>query len=175
MEQFFQVNMSTLCVIYLSHLSHYLSLTSPLYVHFTWPMPPGPYRATTCRGRELWITDILFWPHKDMESLPWWVIARCRGPPPRQHKPVRRYTLSTHPFILTRRIWNDDYGGQMIFGDLVGLKLSVICLTGEEKPHPGNLSRPGIEPGPAAWQERILSLAPQRWTDIFISQLNEYI
>ena len=48
----------------------------------------------------------------------------------------------------------DDYGGQMIFGDPVGLKLPDIRLTGEEKPrkklHPGNLSRLGIEPGPAA-------------------------
>ena len=50
---------------------------------------------------------------------------------------------------------DDDNDGQMIFGDLGGLKLPDICLTGEEKPpkknpHPGNLSRPGIEPGPAA-------------------------
>ena len=47
----------------------------------------------------------------------------------------------------------DDYDGQMIFGDLVGLKLPDIRLKGEgntEKPHPGNLSQPGIEPGPAA-------------------------
>ena len=29
---------------------------------------------------------------------------------------------------------NDDDDGQMIFGDLVGLKLADICLTGEEKP-----------------------------------------
>ena len=28
----------------------------------------------------------------------------------------------------------DDYGGQMIFEDLVGLKLPDIRLTGEEKP-----------------------------------------
>ena len=28
----------------------------------------------------------------------------------------------------------DDNDGQMIFGDLVGLKLPDICLTGEEKP-----------------------------------------
>ena len=28
----------------------------------------------------------------------------------------------------------DDYDGQMIFGELVGLKLPDICLTGEEKP-----------------------------------------
>ena len=35
-----------------------------------------------------------------------------------------------------------------------------------KKPHPGNFSRPGIEPGPAAWQARMLSPAPQRWTII---------
>ena len=48
----------------------------------------------------------------------------------------------------------DDYDGQMIFGELVVLKFPDICLRGVEKPrkkpHPGNLSRPGIEPGPAA-------------------------
>ena len=62
----------------------------------------------------------------------------------------------------------DDNDGQMIFGDLVGLKLPDICLTGEEKipkkPHPGNLSDPGIEPGPSAWQARMLLPVPQRWT-----------
>ena len=55
----------------------------------------------------------------------------------------------------------------MIFGELGGLKFPDICLTGEEKPrknpHPRNLSRPGIEPGPAAWQARMLPVAPQRW------------
>ena len=45
---------------------------------------------------------------------------------------------------------DDDNDGQMIFGDQGGLKLPGIFLTGEEKPHPGNLSRPGLEPGPAA-------------------------
>ena len=29
---------------------------------------------------------------------------------------------------------DDDNDGQMIFGDLWGLKLREICLTGEEKP-----------------------------------------
>ena len=33
-----------------------------------------------------------------------------------QHEHERRYTTSTHPFILTRWIWKDDYDGQMIFG-----------------------------------------------------------
>ena len=45
---------------------------------------------------------------------------------------------------------DDDNDGEMIFGELGGLKISDICLTGEEKPHTGNLSRPGIEPGSAA-------------------------
>ena len=36
-----------------------------------------------------------------------------------------------------------------------------------KKPHPGNLCRPGIEPGPAAWQARMLPPAPQQWTNVF--------
>ena len=46
----------------------------------------------------------------------------------------------------------DDYDGQMIFGDLVGLKLPDIRLTGEEKPRK-NLTQEtcpdrGSNPGP---------------------------
>ena len=33
--------------------------------------------------------------------------------------------------------------------------------TPRKNPHPGNLSRPGIEPGPAAWQARMLPLFPR--------------
>ena len=112
---------------------------------------------------KLWITYILFWPHKNMEGIPGWVIRPIPGPPPRQHKHERRYTPGTHSFIPTRRIWN-DVGGQMTFGDLVGLKLPDICLAGEEKPHPGNMCRSGIELGPAAWQARMVPPAPQQWT-----------
>ena len=43
-------------------------------------------------------------------------------------------THQAHTVIPTRRIWNDYYGSQMIFGDLVGLKFPDICLTGEENP-----------------------------------------
>ena len=32
----------------------------------------------------------------------------------------------------------DDNGGQMIFGDLEGLKFPDICLKGEEKPRKNN-------------------------------------
>ena len=134
--------------------SHYLSFNLPLIGTFTWPTPPGPYRATTCRGEgiKLWITYILFWPHKDMEGLPGWVISPVPGPPPRQHKHERRYTPSTHSVIPTRRIWNDDDDGQMIFGDLGSLKFPDICLTDEEKPRK-NLTHEtcpdsGLNPGP---------------------------
>ena len=47
---------------------------------------------------------------------------------------------------------DDDNDGQMIFGDLGGLKLPDICLTGEEKPQK-NLTQEtspnlGSNPGP---------------------------
>ena len=47
----------------------------------------------------------------------------------------------------------DDNDGQMIFGDLEGLKLPDICLTGEENPRKKNLTQEtcpgrGSNPGP---------------------------
>ena len=36
---------------------------------------------------------------------------------------------------------DDDNEGQMIFGDLGGLKLPDICLTGEEKPRKNSLRK----------------------------------
>ena len=109
-----------------------------------------------------------FCPHKDMEGLPGWGISSMPRPAPRQNKHERRYTPFTHLFILTRRIWKDDYDGQIIFGDLLGLKFPDNCLTGHpgHNCHPGNLSRPGIEPGPAAWQARMLPPASQRWNNV---------
>ena len=88
-----------------------------------------------------------------MESLHGRVISPMPGPPPRQHKHQRQYTPSTHSVIPTKRIWNDDDDGQMIFGDLGGLKFPNICITGEEKPRKKNLTqetRPdrGSNPGP---------------------------
>ena len=97
-----------------------------------------------------------------MEGLPKWEICSMPGLPPRQHEHKRRYTPFTHAFILTRRIWEDDYDGQMILGEPWSLKLPDICLTGEERPHPGNLSQLEIEPGHTAWQVHMLPPAPQR-------------
>ena len=146
-----------LIIIHQFHISHLISLSKfklPLIGTFTWPTPPGPYRATTCRGREVnyGYTYILFWPHKDMEGLPGWVISPMPGPPPRRQKHERQYSPSTHSVIPKRRICNDDYDGQMIFGDLGGLKFPDICLTDEGKPRK-NLTQEtcpdrGLNPGP---------------------------
>ena len=141
----------------------------PLICTFTWPTPPGPYRAKTCRGRELnYGSHTYFFDHtRTWRASPDEWSAQCRGNL-RDSTNMKDNTLSTHSVIPTRRRWNGDYDGQMIFRDLVGLKFPDICLTGEKKkpikPHPGSLSRPGIEPGPFAWEARMLPLAPQRWT-----------
>ena len=80
------------------------------------------------------------------------MISSMPGPPPRQHKHERQYTPSTLSVKPTRRRWNDDDDGQMIFRDLGGLKFPDICLTGEEKPRK-NLTQEtcpdrGSNPGP---------------------------
>ena len=90
-------------------------------------MPPGPYRVTTCRERELTMDDIhTFF---TTQGLP-----RKRDQLNGGATSVTTQTWKTIHIIPTSRIWNDDYDGQMIFWDLVGLKLPDIGLTGEEKP-----------------------------------------
>ena len=130
---------------------------------------PGLNRVTTCRERELTLhyihtflnTQGHRWPSRMRDQL-------NAGASPRKHIHESRYTPFTYSFILTRRIWKDDCDGQMIFGDLVRLKLPDICLTDEEnppkKPHSVILSRSGIEPGPAAW--KTLMLPPTTEADL---------
>ena len=55
----------------------------------------------------------------------------------------------------------DDYDGQMIFGDLVGLKLPDIHLTGKEKPRK-NLTQEtcpdrGSNPGPLRDKRKVFN------------------
>ena len=75
-----------------------------------------------------------------------------------------KHTLS-HPNKANMEWWwrrpNDIRGP---WGPKVSWHLSYRWGKTPKKPHPGNLSRPGIEPGPAAWQARMLLLAPHRWT-----------
>ena len=54
-------------------------------------MQPGPYRATTCRERELTLDHIqyiFFWPRKGTEGLPGWVISLMPGPSPKQYEHI---------------------------------------------------------------------------------------
>ena len=75
-----------------------------------------------------------------------------------------KHTLS-HPKKANMEWWlrrpNDIRGP---WGPKVSWHLSYAWGKTPKKPHPGNLSRSGIEPGPAAWHARMLPLAPQRWT-----------
>ena len=57
---------------------------------------------------------------------------------------------------------DDDNDGQMIFGDLGGLKLPDICLTGEEKPR--KTSPRKLVPTRDRTQARMLPPGTQRWT-----------
>ena len=73
----------------------------------------------------------------------------------RQHKHERRYTSFTHTFIRTTWIWKDDYDGQMIFGDLMGLNFLTFVLQVRKNPQktsPRKLVPTEVEPGPAACQ-----------------------
>ena len=136
-------------------------------------MPPGPYRATTCRGREL-----------NCGSQTNFLTTQGHGGPPRMSdQPDAGATSETaqtwktihskHTPIHTNKAnmewWlrqpNDIRGP---CGPKVSRQLSYRWGKTPKKPHPGNLSRPGIEPGPAAWQARMLPLAPQRWTSCIV-------
>ena len=60
------------------------------------------------------------------------------------------------------------------WGPKVSWHLSYRWGKTPKKPHPGNLSRLGIEPAPAAWQARMLPLAPKRWTWCMIMMAKWY-
>ena len=47
---------------------------------------------------------------------------------------IKGFRARQHLRSLALVMKDDDNDGQMIFGDLVGLKRPDICLTGEEKP-----------------------------------------
>ena len=142
---------------------HYLSLTSP----FTWLTPPGPYRVMTCREREL--TEnyiILSWPHKDMEGLTGWGV-RATSETTRTWKTIHTIHAPIHSKKMKMKgwLWRSNF-----IRDLYGPKASwqLSYRWGKNPKHPGNFSRPGIEPGPAAWQACMLLHFPQRLTIAYI-------
>ena len=93
-----------------------------------------------------------------MEDLPGWGICSTPGPPPTQHEHERRYTTrhtDSHSNKANMKWWlwrpNDIRGP---CGPKVSRYLSYWWgKTSRRKPF-----RPGIEPGPAAWQARMLYL-----------------
>ena len=99
-------------------------------------------------GIKLWITDILFLPHKDMEGLSGWVISPMPGPPPRQHKHERQYT-SINTNKANMEWWlrrpNDIQGP---CGPKVSRHLSYRWGKTPRKPHPGNRPDRGSNSGP---------------------------
>ena len=95
------------------------------------------------------------------------------GPLPRQHK-YERHTI--HEPIHSNKanmkgwLWRPND----IRGRCGPASWHLSCRWGKtpKKPHPGNLSRLGIELRPAAWQGRMLPPVPQRWTQYFSFALN---
>ena len=138
----------------------------PLIGTFTWPTPPGPYSATICRGRELnYVSHTYCFDHtRTWRASPDEWSAQCRGRL-RDSTNMRQYTPSRHchPNKANMEWWwrrpNDIRGP---WGHKVSWHLSYRWGKPPKKPRPGNLSRPGIEPGPAEWQAGMLPLAPQR-------------
>ena len=126
-----------------------------------WFTPPGPYRRTTCRWRDLnFGSHTYFFDHtRTWTASPYEGSAQCQGHLRDSINIPTRHTL-IHSNKANMKWWlwrpNDIRGP-------CGLVLLVRKNPGK-RTHPGNLSRPGIEPGPAAWQARMLPLVPQRWT-----------
>ena len=152
--------------------SHYLSLTSPLYVLFTWPMPPGPYRATTCWERELNCGSHTFLTTQGHGGPPWMSDQPDAGATSEtaqtwktihtKHTPIHTNKANMEWWLW----WPNDIWGPS--GPKVSRHLSCRWGKTPKKPHPGNLSWPGIEPGPTSWQACMLALAPQWWTALWI-------
>ena len=143
----------------------------PLIGTFTWPTPPGPYRATACRGRELnYGSHTYFFDHtRTWRASPDECSAQCRG----HLRDSTNMKDSTHQAHTQSSGFNKAYMKWWLRrpNDIRGpwepkfsWHLSYRWGKTRKKPHLGNLSRPGIKLGPAAWQARMLPLAPQRWT-----------
>ena len=144
----------------------------PLIGTFTWPTPPGPYRATTCQGRELISgSHTYFFDHTRIwRAFPDEGSAQCRGTSKtaRTWKTIHtRHTLShSKKSIMKSWLWRpNDIRGP--FRPKISWHLSYRWGKTPKKPQPGNLSRPGIEPWPAAWHARMLPPVPRYMISIY--------
>ena len=145
--------------------SHYLSLTSPLLGTFTWPTPPGPYIATTCRERELTKYHIhtFFYHTRTWRASSDEGSAQCRGHL-RDSTNMKDDTIHTpiHSNKVNKKGWlwrpNDIRGPW-------GLKASwhVSYRWGKTPKKNRKIVPTGDRTWPAAWKVRMLPPAPQRW------------
>ena len=141
-------------------------------MHFTWLTPCGPYRTTIFRERKL-----------TMDHMHTFLTTQGQGGPSRRYQlnagatsettRTRKTIYIIHAPIYSNKanmkgwLWRPtNIRGHC--GPKASWHLSYRWGKTPKKPHQGNLSRPGIEPGPAAWQARMLPPAPQRWTIIII-------
>ena len=134
-----------------------------------WLTPPGPYRATTCRGRELIFGSHTYFydhtrhgrPPRMRDKLNAWATSKTT----RTWKTIHTSHAPIHSNKANMKGWlwrPNNIRGRC--GPKASRHLSYRWGKTPKKPHPGNLSRPGFEPGPATWQARMLPPSPQRWT-----------
>ena len=143
----------------------------------TWLTLPGLYRNTSCRERE-WTVDHIHTSfttqgHGGPPRLRDQLNAGATSETTQTWKTIHTIHAPIHSNKANMKAWlwrpNDIRGP-------CGLKaswhLSYRWVKTPKKPHAGNVSRPGNEPGPAAWQARMLPPAPQRWTSTVINLKN---
>ena len=138
---------------YLFHLLSQFNLS--LIATFTWLTPPGFYRATTCRERELTLDHIhtLFYHTRTWRASPdeWSVQCRDHLRDNTNMKVETQHHAHIHSNKAKLKGWlwrpNDIRGP---CGPKASGHLSYRWEKTQKKPHPGNLSRPGIEPGPVS-------------------------
>ena len=129
----------------------------PLIGAFTWLTPPGPYRATTCRERE--------WTFHHIHTF---LTTQGHEGPPRMREQLNPGATSEttrncktihtiHALIHSNKInmkgwlwWLNDIRGPC--GSKSSWHLSYGWGKTPKKPHPGNLSRPEIEPRLACYR-----------------------
>ena len=103
---------------------------------------PGNYGAMNCRERELTLDHIYTFLTTQGHGVPprlrGQLNAEATSETARTWKTIHIICTPIHSNKANMKGWlwrrKEDYDGQMIFVDLVGLKLPDICLTGEEKP-----------------------------------------
>ena len=141
----------------------------PIQTTFSPPRNPhgvSETRPTTCRERELTLVHTKKWrAFPDERTSQCWGHLRNNT----NMKDDTRHPLTHYSNKANMKGWlwrlNDIWGP---CGSKASWHLSYRTGKIPKKPHPGNLSPPGIEPEPTAWQARTLPRIPHRCTWLII-------